>query len=74
MFFALSICVEKCNGSTDFLNIIKPSNLYVESNPNIDAADSGDLVEQLKNLNELYKSGALTKEEFEKAKKKILNE
>ncbi len=31
------------------------------------------VVEQLKQLNELYKSGALTKEEFEKAKKKILN-
>ena len=36
-------------------------------------SDSGSLTEQLKALNELYKSGALTKEEFEKAKKKILN-
>ena len=26
LFIAISICVEKCNGSTDFLNIIKPSN------------------------------------------------
>jgi hypothetical protein len=36
---------------------------------------SGDsnLTEQLKTLNELYKSGALTKEEFTKAKKKLLN-
>ena len=73
ILLALSICVEKCNGSTDFLNIIKPSNLYVESNPNIDVTDSGDLTEQLKALNELYKSGALTKEEFAKAKKKLLN-
>ena len=32
-----------------------------------------NLVEQIKNLNELFKSGALTKEEFEKAKKKLLN-
>ena len=32
-----------------------------------------DITEKLKNLNELYKSGALTKEEFEKAKKKLLN-
>ena len=32
-----------------------------------------DIVQQLKDLNELYKSGALTKEEFEKAKKKLLN-
>ena len=69
----LSICIEKCNGSTDFLNIIKPSNLYVKSNPNIDASGSSDLTEQLKTLNELYKSGALTKEEFTKAKKKLLN-
>ena len=34
---------------------------------------SDDIVKQLKDLNELYKSGALTKEEFEKAKKKLLN-
>ena len=31
------------------------------------------VAKQLKDLNELYKSGALTKEEFEKAKKKLLN-
>jgi hypothetical protein len=36
------------------------------------SADS-NLTEQLKTLSELYKSGALTKEEFTKAKKKILN-
>jgi len=35
--------------------------------------DSGDLTEQLKTLTELYKSGALTKEEFTKAKKKLLH-
>ena len=73
MILALSICVEKCNGSTDFLNIIKPSNLYVESNSNIEVIDNGNLTEQLKALNELYKTGALTKEEFTKAKKKLLN-
>ena len=32
-----------------------------------------DIVKKLKNLKELYDSGALTKEEFEKAKKKLLN-
>ena len=31
------------------------------------------ITNQLKKLNDLYKSGVLTKEEFEKAKKKILN-
>ena len=38
-----------------------------------DISDNGDLTDQLKALNELYKSGALTKEEFTKAKKKLLN-
>ena len=32
-----------------------------------------NLTQKLKELNELYKSGALTKEEFEKAKEKLLN-
>ena len=32
----------------------------------------GDISEKLENLNKLYESGALTKEEFSKAKKKIL--
>ena len=33
----------------------------------------GDIVQKLKDLEELYKTGTLTKEEFEKAKNKILN-
>ena len=36
-------------------------------------AENLDLTKQLKTLSELYKSGALTKEEFAKAKKKLLN-
>jgi hypothetical protein len=35
--------------------------------------ESSNIVEQLQKLNELYKSGVLTKEEFEKAKKKLLD-
>ena len=34
---------------------------------------SNDIVNQIQKLNELYKDGSLTKDEFEKAKKKILN-
>ncbi len=34
---------------------------------------NSNIVEQLDQLNSLYKSGVLTKEEFDKAKKKILN-
>ena len=34
---------------------------------------SGEVITQIKQLNDLYKAGVLTKEEFEKAKNKILN-
>jgi hypothetical protein len=34
---------------------------------------SSNIFEELDQLNELYKSGTLTKDEFEKAKKKLLN-
>ena len=73
IFIATSICVEKCNGSTDLLDIIKPTNLFVESNSIATDSTNNNLVEQLNSLNKLYKSGVLTKEEFEKAKKKLLN-
>ena len=35
--------------------------------------NNNEILTNLKSLDELYKSGSLTKEEFEKAKKKILN-
>ena len=73
IFIATSICVEKCNASTDLLEVIKPTNLFVKSNSIATDSTNNDLVEQLNSLNKLYKSGALTKEEFEKAKKKLLN-
>ena len=73
IFIATSICAEKCNASTDLLNVIKPTNLYVKTSSGTSAEISNGIVENLKSLNELYKSGALTKEEFEKAKKKLLN-
>ena len=38
-----------------------------------EVSDNANLTEQLNSLNELYKSGALTKEEFTKAKEKLLN-
>ena len=73
IFLALSICASNCNGSTDFLNIIEPSNLYLETNKSIEVKDSNNLTDQLKTLSELYKSGVLTEEEFKKAKDKLLN-
>ena len=43
-----------------------------ESNKVIIKKNSEDIIDQLKKLNDLYKDGILTKEEFEKAKKNIL--
>ena len=50
-----------------FLNLDK----YILND--ISSENKSDVVENLKKLNDLYKSGVLTKEEFEKAKKKLLN-
>ena len=36
--------------------------------------ESSQLGDEILKLNELFKSGALTQEEFEKAKKKLLND
>ena len=47
------------------------SDSEIETNNNIN--NSENLTEELDKLNELLKSGALTQEEFEKAKKKILD-
>ena len=51
------------------------SDAEIETNENIDNISNRpeNLSEELNKLNELLKSGALTQEEFEKAKKKILD-
>ena len=51
------------------------SNSEIETNDNLEniTNNSESLSEELDKLNELLKSGALTEEEFEKAKKKILD-
>ena len=51
--------------------MLKDKNLINKIPKNI-VIDNQDFVVQLKKLDELYKSGAITKEEFEKAKAKIL--
>ena len=51
------------------LNLSELTSLNTGSNDN----QSNDTINQLKRLNDLYKSGVLTKEEFKKAKNKILN-
>ena len=59
-------CIGTCKGISGVKNKIVYSKVKTSTS-------SSDIVDQLNSLNELYKSGVLTKEEFEKAKKKILN-
>ena len=75
-YLFMSACYVNCskfNSKFDkMINPIISTNTQVQKTTS-NISDSGDLVEQLKALNELCKSGVLTKEEFEKAKKKLLN-
>ena len=62
--------IEKTN-----IEIIQPYLSPISTGKKIEtrSTSNSNLSEELKKLNELYKEGALTKEEFEKAKKKLLN-
>ncbi|MDA7751846.1 SHOCT domain-containing protein [Candidatus Pelagibacter sp.] len=72
-FFMVSSCYKKCQ-STDFLDIIKPTDLYIQSKSVAkENENTTDIIDQLKSLKELMDSGVLTEDEFVKAKKKILN-
>ena len=70
--------LNKVKGGTalDASTYITQASINTESgseNKNVTTGSSKDVAQQLKKLNELYESGTLTKEEFEKAKKKLLN-
>ena len=65
-----SECIGKCKGVSDIKNMIIYSNTAAT---NTSSGNSSNIVENLNKLNDLYKSGVLTKDEFEKAKKKLLN-
>jgi len=65
-----SECIGKCKGVSGIKNMIVYSNA---TSTNTSSESSSSIVDNLNKLNDLYKSGVLTKEEFEKAKKKLLN-
>ena len=65
-----SECIGKCKGVTGIKNMIVYSDITSTSTS---SESPSNIVDNLNKLNDLYKSGALTKDEFEKAKKKILN-
>ena len=67
-------CMVKCsNFFSTFENIIEKSFNQNSSTNSVTTSTDLNFIKQLEQLNNLYKSGVLTKEEFEKAKKKILN-
>jgi uncharacterized protein YqgQ len=72
----ISACYVDCSKfNSKFDKMIKPTfstKEQIQKTKSI-LSDDSNLTEQLKTLSELYKSGALTKEEFAKAKKKLLN-
>ena len=63
-------CIGKCKGINNVKNKINFSKT-ISANTSNDS--SSNFIEDLKRLSNLYKSGIITKEEFEKAKKKLLN-
>lgn len=72
----ISACYVDCSKfNSKFDKMIKPVFSIIKKNVKAKTTNSSnnDFIEQLEQLNSLYKSGVLTKEEFEKAKKKILN-
>ena len=76
IFATMSTCYRNCFDTNNFFSeILEPTNLLkdIEKKGIIEIDDSDGLTKQLNDLNELYKSGVLTKDEFKKAKKKILN-
>ena len=65
-----SECIGKCKGVTGIKNMIVYSDITSTSTS---SESSSNIVDNLNKLNDLYKSDVITKEEFEKAKKKLLN-
>ena len=73
----VSACYVNCSKFNNKFNKMRKNSfksISINTSNNTDKSDSNlNIVEQIEQLDDLYKSGALTKEEFEKAKKKILN-
>jgi len=64
----------KIHQKLDLSEFMKTENNVSENNVSENnVSENNDFIKQLESLNELYKSGTLTKEEFAKAKKKLLN-
>ncbi len=60
-------------GSSDVKKTKPNTSNYINKKTKQKNKNSSDIISQLEDLNKLFKSGVLTKEEFESAKKKLLN-
>jgi hypothetical protein len=69
----ISLSSDFHNKFENMSNTKKRHKLKFSKKKTIDNKNDKNLIDQLKNLNELFLSGALTKDEFEKAKKMLLN-
>ena len=77
LFLILSECWINCpKQNSKFQKMIKPAFSEKKSVTKTVSTQeiSTGIVDQLKQLEQLYDEGALTKEEFEKAKKKVLSQ
>ena len=74
VYECINSCPEKYNSLVKMISPTFSGNINTKINSiNNNNNEFPNVVEQLRKLNDLYKSGALTKDEFEKAKKKIIN-
>ena len=73
LYLIYRLCFVDCINYNNFKKMVKPISSASKSINQDNVIKNNNFINQLKQLNELYKSGVLTKEEFEKAKKRILN-
>ena len=74
MYECINSCPKEYNSLAKMISpTFSENTLVYTKSSTIKKNQNSDIVDQLNSLNELYKSGVLTKEEFEKAKKRILD-
>ncbi len=71
LFFVFIIAIKAVNRGIKAKNqsLLKKDEIILGKN----IKKNKDLIDKLKNLNNLYKSGSITEEEFKKVKKKIID-
>ena len=74
MHECINLCSKKHGSLAKMISPTFSANTITKvKSSSINNNEASNIVDQLNSLNELYKSGVLTKEEFVKAKKRILN-